>query len=68
MEKLLRKTAMKKLSNENIKIIEINPNIYQIEAGKRAVVIKAKSPSEALKLACRYLGINCNKNALNLSN
>jgi hypothetical protein len=53
---------MKKLTANDLKVIEINPNVYQIEAGKRAVVIKAKSPSEALKLACRYLGISCNKN------
>jgi hypothetical protein len=59
---------MKKLTANDLKVIEINENVYQIEAGKKAVVIKAKSPSEALKLACRYLGINCNKNALNLSN
>ncbi|GAX87005.1 hypothetical protein LNAT_P0300 [Lebetimonas natsushimae] len=59
---------MKKLTANDLKVIEINENVYQIEAGKRAIVIRAKSPSEALKLACRYLGINCSKNALHLSN
>ena len=44
-----------------IKIIEISKGIYQIEAGRKAVVIPAKSPQEALKQACRYLGIHCNE-------
>jgi len=55
---------MKKLVN--LKIIELREGIYQIEAGKKAIVIPAKSKSEAIKKACKYLGINCNKNTLNL--
>jgi hypothetical protein len=59
---------MKKVSISDLKVIKINGNVYQIKAGKRALVIKVKSPFKALKLACMYLGINCNKNSLNLSN
>ena len=44
-----------------IKIIEISKGIYQIEAGRRAIVIPAKSRQEALKKACRYLSINYNE-------
>jgi hypothetical protein len=55
---------MKKLSIDDLKIIEINENTFQIEAGKKAVVIRALSRSEALKIACKYLGINCNKHSL----
>ncbi len=44
-----------------IKIFEISKGIYQIEAGRKAVVIPAKSRLEALKKACRYLGIYCNE-------
>jgi hypothetical protein len=55
---------MKKLNIDDLKVIKINESTYQIEAGKKAVVIKALNLSEALKTACRYLGINCNKNVL----
>ena len=44
-----------------IKIFEISKGIYQIEAGRKAVVIPAKSHQEALKKACKYLGIYCNE-------
>ena len=44
-----------------IKIIQISKGIYQIEAGRKAIVIPAKSRQEALKKACRYLGIHCNE-------
>jgi len=50
----------------NLKIIELREGIYQIEAGRKAIVIPAKSKSEAIKKACKYLGIHCNKNTLNL--
>jgi len=50
----------------NLKIIKLRESIYQIEAGRKAIVIPAKSLSEAIKKACMYLGINCNKNTLNL--
>lgn len=49
---------MKKLNVNDLKVIKINESTYQIEAGKKAVVIRALSPSEALKIACRFLGIN----------
>jgi hypothetical protein len=55
---------MKKLSIDDLKIIGINENTFQIEAGKKAVVIRALSHSEALKITCRYLGINCDKHLL----
>jgi hypothetical protein len=55
---------MKKLSIDDLKIIEINPNTFQIEAAKKAIVIRALSHSEALKIVCKYLGINCNKHSL----
>jgi len=55
---------MKKLVD--LKVIELREGIYQIEAGRKAIVIPAKSLSEAIKKACMYLGINCNKNTLNL--
>jgi len=44
-----------------LKVYEIEKGIYQIEAGKRAIVIPAKSRDEALKKACKYLSINCNE-------
>ena len=46
---------------KEVKIIEISKGIYQIEAGRKAVVIPAKSRDEALKKACKYLSINCNE-------
>ena len=55
---------MKKLVD--LKVIELREGIYQIEAGRKAIVIPAKNKSEAIKKACKYLGINCNKNTLNL--
>ena len=42
-------------------ILKIDNNLYQVEAGKKAIVIPAKSPQEALKKACKYLRINCNE-------
>ncbi|WP_175403729.1 hypothetical protein [Caminibacter mediatlanticus] len=44
-----------------IKVIKINSGIYQIEAGFKAIVLKAKNEAEAIKKACRYLGIRCNE-------
>ena len=53
---------MKKLySISEVKVIKLSDTAYQIEAGKKAIVIPAKSPQEALKKACRYLGIHCNE-------
>jgi hypothetical protein len=45
--------------DKKIKIIEICKNVYQIEAGKRAIVLPAKSVNMALKKACKFLDINC---------
>ena len=44
-----------------IKIIQISKGLYQIEAGRKAIVIPAKTKQEALKKACKYLPINCNE-------
>ena len=53
---------MKKLySLSELKIIKLEKGIYQIEAGRKAVVIPAKSRQEAIKKACQYLPINCNE-------
>jgi hypothetical protein len=51
----------KKINTDKIKIIKLSQNIFQIEVGKKAVVTKALNPFEALKNACKYLGISCNK-------
>jgi len=51
----------------NLKIIELREGIYQIEAGRKAIVIPAKSKSEAIKKACKYLGIHCNEIIANSS-
>ncbi len=48
-------------SLSEVKVIILEKGIYQVEAGKKAVVISAKTKKEALKKACRYLGINCNE-------
>ena len=45
----------------DLKVIKLEKGIYQIEAGRKAVVIPAKSRDEALKKACKYLSINCNE-------
>ena len=45
----------------DLKVIKVEKGIYQIEAGRKAVVIPAKSRQEALKKACKYLSINCNE-------
>jgi len=53
---------MKKLySLSELKIIKVEKGIYQVEAGKKAVVIPAKSREEAIKKACKYLPLNCNE-------
>ena len=44
-----------------VKVFELSKGIYQIEAGKKAIVIPAKSRQEAIKKACKYLSINCNE-------
>ena len=45
----------------DLKVIKVEKGIYQVEAGRKAVVIPAKSRDEALKKACKYLSINCNE-------
>ena len=53
---------MKKIySLAEIKVIKVEKGIYQVEAGKKAIVIPAKNRQEALKKACEYLPIDCNK-------
>jgi len=53
---------MKKLySISEVKVIKLSDTAYQVEAGKKAIVIPAKTKQEALKKACRYLPINCNE-------
>ena len=52
------------MKNVEVKIYKLDNGLYQIEAGKKAIVLPAKSKSEALKKACRYLPIDCNKIAL----
>ena len=53
---------MKKLySILEIKVIKLNDTAYQVEAGRKAIVIPAKTKQEALKKACKYLPINCNE-------
>ena len=44
-----------------VKIYHLGNNVYQIEVGKKAIVIPAKNEAEAIKKACRYLPINCNE-------
>jgi hypothetical protein len=44
-----------------VKVIKLSDIAYQVETGKKAIVIPAKSPQEALKKACKYLPINCNE-------
>jgi hypothetical protein len=56
-----KKVKVEKMKNQKLKIKKVTLNVYQIEMGKRAVVIKALNISEALKLACKYLSINCNQ-------
>jgi hypothetical protein len=46
--------------DKKVKIIEICKNVYQIEAGKRAIVLPAKNVDSALRKACKFLGLNCN--------
>jgi len=45
----------------NLKVYVLKKGIYQVEAGKKAIVSPAKSRLEAIKKACKYLSINCNK-------
>jgi len=53
---------MKKLYKiSELKVIKLEKGIYQVEAGRKAVVIPAKSREEAIKKACKYLPINCNE-------
>jgi len=49
------------MKTNEIKVIRLSIGVYQIEAGRKAIVIPAKSKSEAIKKACRYLGIHCNE-------
>ena len=46
---------------KELKVFELSKGTYQIEAGKKAIVIPAKSRLNALKRACKYLSINCNE-------
>ena len=53
---------MKKLySISEVKVIKLSDTAYQVEAGRKAIVIPAKTKQEALKKACKYLPINCNE-------
>jgi hypothetical protein len=54
----------KSLQNNGLKVHQLSKNIYQIQKGALGVVIAAKSEAEALKKACKYLGIQCNKNVI----
>jgi hypothetical protein len=51
------------MKNE-VTISKIANNIYQVEAGKKAIVIPAKNNQEALKKACKFTPINCNEISL----
>ena len=44
-----------------LKVYQLEKGIYQVEAGRKAVVIPAKSRQEAIKKACKYLSINYNE-------
>ncbi|GAB6044828.1 hypothetical protein JCM11957_04260 [Caminibacter profundus] len=44
-----------------VKVIKLHLGIYQIEAGNKAIVLPAKNELEAIKKACRFLGINYNE-------
>lgn len=50
-----------------IKVFELAKGLYQVEAGKRAVVTRAKNKQEALKKFCKRLGIECEKILLKAS-
>ena len=54
----------KDLKNNEIKVFKIDKGVYQIQNGRLGIVITAKSRSEALKKACKYLGIHCGKHLL----
>jgi len=45
----------------DVKVFELSKGIYQVEAGRKVIVIPAKTKQEALKKACKYLPINCNE-------
>ena len=51
------------MKNE-VTISKIANDVYQVEAGKKAIVIPAKNHQEAFKKACKYLRINCNEISL----
>jgi glutamate/tyrosine decarboxylase-like PLP-dependent enzyme len=51
------------MKNE-VAISKIANDVYQVETGKKAIVIPAKSHQEAFKKACKYLPINCNEISL----
>ena len=57
---LLRELTIKGEVME-LKVYQLEKGIYQVEAGKKAIVIPAKSREEAVKKACKYLSLNCNK-------
>jgi len=52
------------MKTNKVKIIKLSFGVYQVEAEKKAIVIPAKSKEEALKIACKYLSINCNEISL----
>ncbi|WP_456488905.1 hypothetical protein [Caminibacter pacificus] len=54
----------KTLKDNELKIHKLGKNIYQTQKGALGVVIVAKNETEALNKACKYLGIQCNKNAI----
>jgi hypothetical protein len=48
-----------------LKTFELQKGIYQIEKGKKAIVLPAKSLTEAIKKASRYLGLKLYQKACN---
>ena len=54
----------KSLRDNEIKVFKIDKDVYQIQKGRLGIVISAKSKAEALKKACKYLGIHCGKHSI----
>jgi len=48
-----------------LKTFELQKGIYQIEKGKKAIILPAKSLAEAIKKASRYLGLKLYQKAYN---
>jgi len=49
------------MKTNKVKVVKLSFRLYQVEAGKKGIVIPAKSKEEALKIACKYLPIKCNE-------